>query len=123
MGGINYIVLVMPHRQLYWIEASPSMISLYQLNLINQSSTLLYRSNSRKRNVMCTQSPGLDTIGELTAALTYDVITDRLWVSTVAEDIWSCDLSGCSCSIEVEGEAILNATNVTDTLTDIGTEY
>ena len=68
---------------------------------------------------MCSQS-GLNSIGELTAALTYDAITDHLWVSTVAGDIWSCDLNGCNCSIEIGGVALLNVTNVTDTLSDIG---
>ena len=106
------------YRQLFWIVASSSVISLYRLNLLNGSSTQLYQSNSRKRNVMCSQS-GLDSIGELTAALTYDAITDHLWVSTTVGDIWSCDLDGCNCSIEVEGVALLNATNVTE-LSDIG---
>ena len=68
---------------------------------------------------MCPQSSGLDTIGQLTAAMTYGVVTDRLWVSTIAGDIWSCDLNGCGCRTEVEGEAILNATNATDVLSDI----
>ena len=107
------------HRYLYWIEVSPSVTLLYQLNLLNGSLTQLYQSNSLKRNLMCPQSSGLDTIGQLTPALTYDAVTDRLWVSSVAGDIWSCDLSGCDCHIEVEGEAILNATNVTDVLSDI----
>ena len=68
---------------------------------------------------MCPRSSGLDTIGQLTPALTYDVVTDHLWVSTIAGDIWSCDLNGCGCRIEVEGEAILNITNATDVLSDI----
>lgn len=111
-------ICVAYYRHLYWIESNPSVTSLYQLNLLNGSSTQLYQSNSRKRNVMCSQS-GLDSIGELTAALTYDVITDRLWVSNTEGEIWSCDLNGCNCSIEVEGVALLNATNVT-ALSDIG---
>ena len=65
---------------------------------------------------MCSQY-SLDTIGELTAALTYDVITDHLWVSTVAGDIWSCDLSGCDCIVRVNGTTLLSSG---DTLIDIG---
>ena len=103
-------------RQLYWIETSPSGTSLYRLNLLNNTVTQLYPSNSRKRNVMCSQS-GLNTIRELTAALTYDVITDHLWVSTVAGDIWSCDLSGCNCIVRVNGTILLSPG---DTLMDIG---
>ena len=57
---------------------------------------------------MCSQSPGLGSFGGLTAALTYDVVTDRLWVSSVAGDIWSCDLDGCNCTVEI------NATNMSD---------
>ena len=95
------------YRQLYWIESTNSLsTSLYQLDLLNQSVTTLYQSNSRrKRNVLC--SPDLDTIGPLRAALTYDAITHRLWVSTVAGDIWSCDLNGCNCSREVNGTVLL----------------
>ena len=104
------------NRLLYWIETSPSVTSLNQLNLVNNTYTQLYPSNSRKRNVMCSQS-GLDTIGELTAALTYDVITDHLWVSTVTGDIWSCDFSGCNCRIRVNGTTLLPQG---DTLNDIG---
>ena len=69
---------------------------------------------------MCPDSSGLDTVGELTTTLTYDVVTDRLWLATTAGDIWSCDLNGCGCRIEVEGEALLNATNMIDVLSDIG---
>ena len=94
------------YRLLYWIEAGTSVTSLNQLNLVNNTFTQLYPSNSRKRNVMCSQS-GLDTIGELTATLTYDVITDHLWVSTVSGDIWSCDLSGCNCSVRVNGTTLV----------------
>ena len=101
---------------MYWIEFSTSVTSLNQLDLVNDNYTHLYPSNSRKRNVRCSQS-GLDTIGELTAALTYDVITDQLWVSTVTGDIWSCDLSGCNCSVRVNGTAILPQG---ETLIDIG---
>jgi len=68
---------------------------------------------------MCSQF-GLDSLGKLTATLTYDAITDRLWVSTVAGDIWSCDLNGCNCRIEIEGMALLNVINAPDTLSDIG---
>ena len=57
---------------------------------------------------MCPQvSSGLGTFGELTSALTYDAITNRLWVSNEAGEIWSCDLSGCGCNREVEGMALL----------------
>ena len=101
---------------MYWIEFSTSVTSLNQLNLVNNTYTQLYMSNSRKRDVMCSQS-GLDTIGELTAALTYDVITDHLWVSTVTGDIWSCGLNGCNCSIRVNGTTLLSQG---DTLNDIG---
>ena len=101
---------------MYWIEFSTSVTSLNQLNLVNNTYTQLYMSNSRKRDVMCSQS-GLDTIGELTAALTYDVITDHLWVSTVTGDIWSCGLSGCNCRIRVNGTTLLPQG---DTLNDIG---
>ena len=110
----------MSYRQLYWTEANSSSVILYQLNLLDQTITPLYQSNSRnKRNVVCLGSSGLGTFGELTPALTYDAITDRLWVSTEGGEIWSCDLGGCDCHIEVEGGAILNATNVTDVLSDI----
>ena len=103
----------MAYRQLYWTEANSSSVILYQLNLLDQSITPLYPSNSRnKRNVMCLGSSGLGTFGELTPALTYDAITDRLWVSTEAGEIWSCDLSGCNCSMEVEGTALLSQGNV-----------
>ena len=97
------------YRQLYWTESNSLSTSLYRLNLLDQSVTPLYQSNShRKRNVMCPQdSPDLDTIGPLTAALTYDAVTHRLWMSTRAGDIWSCDLNGCNCSREVNGTILL----------------
>ena len=104
------------YRQLYWTESSSLITSLYQLNLLNQSVTPLYQSNSRrKRNVVSPQgTPDLDTIGPLTAALTYDAVTHRLWVSTVAGDIWSCDLNGCNCSREVDGTVLLQGGMLSD---------
>ena len=59
--------------------------------------------------MVCPQgSFGLGTFGELTPALTYDAITDRLWMSNVIGEIWSCDLSGCDCNRVVEGMALLS---------------
>ena len=76
-----YYVVEFSYRQLYWIEDNSSNIILYQLNLLNETFTQLYCSNSSrsKRNVICPQSTGLGEFGELTATLTYDVVTDRLW--------------------------------------------
>ena len=113
------IIFVVSCRHLYWTETSPLATTINQYNLVNKSFTQLYQSNSLKRSVYTNDSSGLDRIGQLTSAVTYDVVINRLWVSSVAGDIWSCDLSGCDCRIEVEGEAILNATNVTDVLSDI----
>ena len=114
-----HFISVLSCRHLYWTEAGPLGTAINQLNLVNESFTQLYQSNPLKRSIPTNDSSGLDTIGQLTPAVTYDMVTDRLWVSSVAGDIWSCDLTGCDCHIEVEGEAVLNATNVTDVLSDI----
>ena len=109
-NGVSY-------RQLYWTESNNSLsISLYHLNLLNQSVTTLYQSNSRrKRYVACPPgTPDLDTVRLLTPALSYDAVTHRLWVSTVAGDIWSCDLNGCNCSIEVNGMVLLQGGMLSD---------
>ena len=63
-------------------------------------------------------SSGLGTFGELTPALTYDAVTDRLWVSIEAGEIWSCDLSECCCNKEVEGLVLLSQDGI---LSDIST--
>ena len=88
------------NRLLYWIEARELSSTLFQLNLVNKTVNQLYNSNSVKRNVMCSQG-GIGSL-QLTAAVTYDVITDRIWVSVVVTgDVWSCDLTGCDCRVEV----------------------
>ena len=98
---------------MYWTESNSLSTNLYQLNLLDQSVTPLYQSNSRrKRNVLC--SPDLDTIEPLTAAVTYDAVTHRLWMSTEAGDIWSCDLGGCNCSREVDGTVLLQGGMLSD---------
>ena len=64
---------------------------------------------------MCPDSSGLETIGDpLTTALTYDAITDRLWLATTAGDIWSCDLDGCDCSREVHGTSLLQSGTISN---------
>ena len=64
---------------------------------------------------MCPDSSGLETIGDpLTTALTYDVVTDNLWLATTAGDIWSCDLDGCDCSRAVDGTSLLQSGTIGD---------
>ena len=104
---VHIFIFVVSHRHLYWTETSSLGIALNQLNLVNGSFTQLYQSTSLKRSVSTNDSSGLDSVGPLTPALTYDVVTDRLWVSTVAGDIWSCDLNGYNCSREVNGTKLL----------------
>ena len=58
---------------------------------------------------------------QLTAALTYDVVTDRIWISTAQTgDIWSCDLTGCNCIVEVNATILVAATNGASVLSDVG---
>jgi len=58
---------------------------------------------------------------QLTAALTYDVITDRIWVSVAfGGDILSCDLKGCNCIVEVNATTLVTATNGANVITDVG---
>ena len=87
-------------------------------NLYNETSTLIFDTNSVKRNVMCT---GGISARQLTAALTYDVITNRIWVSTVTTGhIWSCDLTGCNCIVEVNATTLVAATNGASVMSDVG---
>ncbi|XP_065906520.1 proto-oncogene tyrosine-protein kinase ROS-like isoform X3 [Dysidea avara] len=103
---------------LYWIEASDSFSTLNQLDLISETVDQLYNSNSVKRNVMCMGGIGSQ---QLTAALTYDPITDRIWVSTVTTGhIWSCDLTGCNCTVEVNATTLVAATNGASVMSDVG---
>ena len=65
----------------------------------------------------------MDGIGsqQLTATLTYDVITDRIWVSAVLTgDIWSCDLTGCNCAVEVNATTLVATTSGASVLSDVG---
>jgi len=58
---------------------------------------------------------------QLTAALTYDVITDRIWVScALTGHIWSCDLTECNCTVEVNATTLIATTNGASVLTDVG---
>ena len=67
---------------------------------------------------MCTGGIGAR---QLTAALTYDVITNRIWVSTVTTGhIWSCDLTGCNCIVEVNATTLVAATNGASVMSDVG---
>ena len=88
------------------------------LNLYNETSTLIFDTNSVKRNVMC-----MDGIGarQLTAALTYDAVTDRIWMSAVQSgDIWSCDLTGCNCRVVVNATTLVATTSGASVLSDVG---
>ena len=111
---VHIFIFVVSHRHLYWTETSSLGITLNQLNLVNGSFAQLYQSTSLKRSVSTNDSSSLDSVGPLTPALTYDVVTDRLWVSTVAGDIWSCDLNGCNCSREVNGTVLLQGGMLSD---------
>ena len=107
-----------PYSLLYWIEASDSFSTLNQLDLISETVDQLYNSNSVKRNVMCMGGIGAQ---QLTAALTYDPITDHIWVSTVTTGhIWSCDLTGCNCTVEVNATTLVAATNGASVMSDVG---
>ena len=106
------------NRYLYWIEAREFSSTLNQLNLLTGNATQLYNSNSVKRNVMCMGGIGSQ---QLTTALTYDPIIDRIWVSTVtAGHIWSCDLTGCNCIVEVNATTLVAATNGASVMSDVG---
>ena len=105
-------------RYLYWIETRELSSTLNQLNLLNGTITELHNSNSVKRNVMCVDGIGSQ---QLTAALTYDAITDRIWVSSAQSgDIWSCDLTGCNCTVEVNATALVATTSGASVLSDVG---
>ena len=107
------------NRLLYWIEARELSSTLYQLNLVNETVNQLYNSNSVKRNVMCSQG-GIGSL-QLIAALTYDVTTDRIWVSVVVTgDVWSCDLTGCDCRVEGNATRLVAATIGASVLSDVG---
>ena len=106
------------NRYLYWIEAREFSSTLIQLNLPAGNVTQLYNSNSVKGNVMC-----MDRIGsqQLTAALTYDPMFDRIWVSVdQTGHIWSCDLTGCNCTVEVNATTLVAATNGDNVVSDVG---
>jgi len=48
------------------------------------------------------------------------VVTDRIWMSAAQTgDIWSCDLTGCNCTVEVNATT-LAATNGASVLSDVG---
>jgi len=104
---------------LFWVEASSSFSTLNQLDLVSETIDQLYNSNSVKRNIMCSQG-GIGSL-QLTAALTYDTITDRIWVSAVVtSDVWSCDLTGCDCRVEVNATRLVAATIGASVLSDVG---
>ena len=65
----------------------------------------------------------MDGIGaqRLTATLTYDVITDRIWMSAAQSgDIWSCDLTGCNCAVMVNATTLVATTSEASVLSDVG---
>ena len=106
------------NRHLYWVEARELSSTLNQLNLLNGTGTELFNSNSVKRNV---RGPGGIGSQQLTTALTYDVVTDRIWISAAQTgDIWSCDLTGCNCTVEVNATTLVTATNGASVLSDVG---
>jgi len=106
------------NRHLYWVEARELSSTLNQLNLLNGTVTELFNSNSVKRNV---RGPGGIGSQQLTTALTYDVVSDRIWISAAQTgDIWSCDLTGCNCTVEVNATTLVAAMNGASVLSDVG---
>ena len=106
------------NRYLYWIEAREFSSTLNQLNLPAGNATQLYNSNSVKRNVICMSRIGSQ---QLTAALTYDPMFDRIWVSAdQTGHIWSCDLTGCNCTVEVNATTLVAATNGASVVSAVG---
>ena len=90
------------HRYAYWTVTEVSSASLYQLNLRNPIAVplnLTLPASSLKRQA--------DTV-TLSAALTFDPITGRLWVcDNVTGDFLSCDPADMICTVEVTAVDIL----------------